>query len=214
MADVPSPIDLKQPDVAAEWARTANLKRPWRQAFFALFAQAAQPYATQPIRILELGAGPGFLAEHLLASLPACHYVALDASSAMHALAQARLRPLVAGSQHTLRFITRDFTDPTWTEGLGQFDLVITLQAGHELRHKSRASALHSQVRALLKHAGCYLVCDHHTDAGGMQNTELYMSILKQQTALASAGFNHIELMFEQHGMVMHRADCQAPPDR
>lgn len=205
IAEIPSPIDLKQTADAEEWARTAFIKRPARTEFIETFARIATQQATQKnIRILELGSGPGFLAEHLLHTFPQCQYIALDFSPAMHTLARQRLD----STNKAIQFLERDFLDPNWVQGLGQFDLIVTMQAVHELRHKSRASALHTQARSLLNQHGNYLVCDHHTDSGGMNNTELYMSILEQQSSLAEAGFNHIKLILEKSGMALHHAHC------
>ncbi|MFQ6405118.1 class I SAM-dependent methyltransferase [Methylophilus sp. 'Pure River'] len=205
IAEIPSPIDLKQTADAEEWARTAFIKRPARTEFIETFACIATQLATQKnIRILELGSGPGFLAEHLLHTFPQCQYIALDFSPAMHTLARQRL----GSTNKTIQFLERDFLDPNWVQGLGQFDLIVTMQAVHELRHKSRASTLHTQAKRLLNPHGNYLFCDHHTDTGGMNNTELYMSILEQQSSLAEAGFNHIELILEKAGMALHRAHC------
>ncbi|WP_024930739.1 trans-aconitate 2-methyltransferase [Methylophilus sp. OH31] len=209
VAEIPSPIDLKQTADAEEWARTALIKRPARTEFIAAFADIARQHASQKsIRILELGSGPGFLAENLLRTFPQCQYIALDFSPAMHTLARQRLGVSLDPTKKPIQFLERDFLDPNWVQGLGQFDLIVTMQAVHELRHKSRTSTLHTQVRGLLNSHGHYLVCDHHTDTGGMHNTELYMSILEQQSSLAEAGFNHIELILEKAGMALHRAHC------
>jgi len=195
IADIPSPIDLKQANDAEEFIET--------------FARTALQHAPhQKIRILKLGSGPGFLAEHLLHTFPHCQYIALDFSPAMHVLAKQRLGITPEATHPPIQFLERSFLDPHWGQGLGQFDLVVTMQAVHELRHKSRASHLHKQLRHLINGQGHYLVCDHHTDTGGMNNTELYMSILEQQSALAEAGFSHIELILEKTGMALHRAHC------
>src|SRR5688572_11528908 len=121
--DVPSPIDLRLMRDAREWEQTVMAKRPWRRDFFAHMGNEIAA-ATPPVkRILELGSGPGFLAEYLLktfieASPSAARfppstrrghvrrtcvrteaqgdvsYVMLDFSAAMHELARARLGEL------------------------------------------------------------------------------------------------------------------------
>lgn len=144
--DVPSPIDLRSMADARAWQATAMAKRPYRSEFFSRFAAAIQPSGPGAPRVLELGSGPGFLAEHLLKTIPNISYFALDFSAAMHTLAIARLGPLSA----QVTFIERDFKAPDWTRGLEQFDFVIAMQAVHELRHKRHAPTLHGQVRKLL----------------------------------------------------------------
>jgi SAM-dependent methyltransferase len=136
---------------AREWAESAMAKRPCRTEFFVAFAAAISTSSKgKACRVLELGSGPGFLAEHLLNALPAIIYVALDFSAAMHQLAAERLGLLASRVQ----FLQRSFRDPAWFDGLGHFEYVVTLQAVHELRHKHYASALHSQVKRVLVPGG------------------------------------------------------------
>jgi SAM-dependent methyltransferase len=200
--DVPSPIDLRVMADAREWAATAMEQRPWRPEFFNRFASeiAAAP---QPVHyILELGSGPGFLAEHLLQTLPAISYVALDFSPAMHELAEERLGPLAS----RVEFVQRSFREADWASDLGRFDCVVTNQAVHELRHKRYACALHAEVRKLLTPGGMYLVCDHFFGEGGLANGQLYMTVDEQRTALLDAGFTHVEQLLLKGSMVLHRA--------
>ena len=201
--DVPSPVDLRQLEDAREWANEVMVKRPWRVEFFQLFALAIQERAAgQPVHVLELGSGPGFLAEHLLKTLPNIQYVALDFSPAMHELAAQRLGAL---AKH-VKFVERSFLDESWGHGLGEFEVVVTLQAVHELRHKSRAPKLHSQVKQLLAPEGSYLVCDHFAGEGGMSNDQLFMSVAEQQAAIRLGGFQNIRQLHAKGSLVLHHA--------
>jgi SAM-dependent methyltransferase len=202
--DIPSPIDLRQMNDAREWESTAMVKRPWRTEFFSAFASSIEAHEgiNAPCRILELGSGPGFLAEHLLSRLPCVNYVALDFSGAMHALAAERLGILA----NRVQFVERSFLDHAWSDGLGKYQHVITNQAVHELRHKRRASLFHAQVRETLAIGGSYLVCDHFAGEGGMSNDQLYMQVSEQKAALLSAGFSEVEQMLLKGGLVLHRA--------
>ncbi|SMC16988.1 Methyltransferase domain-containing protein [Andreprevotia lacus DSM 23236] len=200
--DVPSPVDLRLMDDASEWAATAMVKRPWRCEFFAAFASVLK-VSTSPVgRVLELGSGPGFLAEHLLNEMPSLACVALDFSPAMHKLARERLGALATRVQ----FVERSFKEPEWTQGLGLFDAIVTNQAVHELRHKRHARELHTQARSLLVPGGIYLVCDHFAGDNGMKNDQLYMTVAEQRDALTNAGFCHVEQVLLQGGLVLHRA--------
>lgn len=205
--DVPSPIDLQDPDHAAEWAATALDKRPWRPEFFARFAEELRRQDHhRPLRVLELGSGPGFLAEHLLAHVPALHLDLLDFSAAMHELARSRLMPQW---QAHLRFVQASFRSPDWMSSLQPgYDFVVTNQAVHELRHKRHAATLHAQVRGLLAPDASYLVCDHFCGEGGMRNEQLYMSVDEQRQALQLAGFPRVDELLCKGGMVLHRARC------
>jgi SAM-dependent methyltransferase len=199
LLDVPSPIDLRNPGDAAEWAALAMERRPWRVDFFERFAQEI---GDRPCRVLELGSGPGFLAEHLLKRLPALKLDLLDFSAAMHVLARERLGPLAA----PVRFIEASFKEPGWTTGLGGYDFVITHQAVHEIRHKRHVPALHAQVRTLLAPGGAYLMCDHFFGDGGMSHDRLYMSRDEQRAALAGAGFATVDELMCKGGLSLWRA--------
>lgn len=207
MLDIPSPIDLRRPDHAQEWAKTALQKRPWRPQFFQHFVQEIQAIpSAHALHILELGSGPGFLLKELLGNLPQHRYSALDFSQAMHDLARERL-----GEQaEQVNFLVRDFKQDDWFKDLTDIDVVITNQAVHELRHKRHAPALHAQVRQLLKPQGIYLVCDHfagtHEGQQGMQNNELFMTVEEQQQALAAGGFNQVKALLCQGSLMLWRA--------
>jgi ubiquinone/menaquinone biosynthesis C-methylase UbiE len=200
--DVPSPIDLRLMADAREWEASAMSKRPWRTEFFAAFASAIAAATTPVHRVLELGSGPGFLAEHLLQELLEVSYVALDFSAAMHELAAKRLGSLASRVQ----FVERTFRENSWPHGLGQFECAVTNQAVHELRHKHHAGTLHAQVRRVLVPGGLYLVCDHFAGEGGMKNTQLFMSVEEQRSVLLAAGFSKVEQLLLKGGLVLHHA--------
>jgi SAM-dependent methyltransferase len=202
-SDVPSPIDLRRIEDARQWAESAMSKRPWRAEFFAAFADAIRQRVSEgECRVLELGSGPGFLAEHLLRTLPELKYTAFDFSAAMHELAARRLGELAGQVQ----FIERSFRAAAWTQGLGLFEFVVTNQAVHELRHQQHALALHMQVKQLLVPGGEYLVCDHFFGEGGMSDNQLYMSVAEQRQALLAAGFEHVKQVLLKGGLVLHQA--------
>jgi cyclopropane fatty-acyl-phospholipid synthase-like methyltransferase len=186
--DVPSPIDLRSRADALAWEAAAS-ERPGRAQMLDAFV--AEIIRTKPSTILELGSGPGFLAERILNAGTVVAYAALDFSAAMHDLARARLG---SRAQH-VTWIERDFRAADWSSGLSKVSAIVTLQAVHELRHKSRATRFHAEVRALLTHGGSYLMCDHWCGDGGMTNADLYMSLDEHSAALSGAAFGTVELL-------------------
>lgn len=199
--DVPSPIDLRLVSDARDWAARAE-QRPGRGEILEHIAEAAAGLAPPSCRVLELGSGPGVLAERLLRRLPEARYSALDFSPAMQEPARARLAPFL----DRVAFLERSFKSETWSDGLAGFDLVVTNQAVHELRHKHHAPALHRQVRVLLAADGAYLVSDHFSDPGGLPNAELYMTKAEQKEALLAAGFARVERLAVAGSLALHLA--------
>lgn len=200
-ADVPSPIDLCDPTDARKWAASAQ-SRPGRAETFAALHSQLSTLNGDALQALDLGSGPGFLAEYLLFRLPTLSLTLLDFSLAMHDLARVRLD----GMARRATFVLRDFKIISWARDLGTFDAVITNQAVHELRHKQYAVTLHRDVASLLRLGGVYLVADHFCGEGGMANNQLYMSKDEHASALYSAGFRTVELVSCHGCLVMHRA--------
>ena len=204
--DVPSPIDFSRTEDAQAWADAANLKRPWRVEFFAAIVEELRhAFAGLHLAVVELGSGPGYLAEAVLGALPNVRYTLLDSSLPMQDLARARLGP-VAGAQ----FVTVDFRRSGWADALGLFDAAVSVQTVHELRHKHHAVVLHQAVSRLLRAGGLYLVCDHVLGPGGMTDGELYMTTFEQKAALEAAGFRDVSMVLEKGGFVLHRARTAA----
>ena len=203
MDDIPSPIDLRNMADAQRWAESAMPRRPWRRDFFRAIVNELSRLAPTPRSVLELGSGPGFLAETVLAGLPELAYIALDFSPAMHTLARERL----GGLASHVRFWEADFKDPRWTAGLPTVDAVVTMQAVHELRHKRHAPVLYAQVRSILRSGGALLVCDHIVGPGGMSDVALYMTPEEQEAALLAGGFAHIRRLREEKGLALFRAE-------
>lgn len=198
--DAPSPIDFRDINDAIEWERKA-MDRPFRLDFFDAFAKELGTIKKTELNILELGSGPGFLANHLLSQLEHINIVLLDYSAAMHKLARRRLDDFL----NTVSFIERDFKKDNWNGSLGSFDAIITNQAVHELRHKDHAAEFHRQVKQLLNNGGVYLVSDHFCGEGGMQSNQLYMTLEEHRQSLESAGYEVTEVLVKG-GRVLNRA--------
>jgi len=198
--DVPSPIDFHDPAQARAWMERTAAIRPWRPEFFHAFSVALNAYSSHPLRILELGSGPGQLAATVLKNCRASQYVALDFSAAMHDLAREQLGPLAA----KVKFVERDFRKPEWNAALGKFDALLTLQAAHETRHRDRLPDLLQRMRASLKAGGLLLYCDHYR--GTLKNPVLYLERQQQPRKLRAAGFVRVERLLDKGGMALYSA--------
>ncbi len=199
--DVPSPIDFHDLAQARQWVADTVRIRPWRPRFFDAFVAALNGRFQTPFAILELGSGPGHLAEQILARCAVAEYAALDFSAAMHQIARERL----AASGERTAFVVRDFRAPDWTEHLGAFDAVVTMQAAHEVRHTRRLIPLFTQAKTLVAPGGLFLYCDHY--AGDGKNPALYLERQDQPAALRDAGFSHIRLLLDEGGMALYASE-------
>lgn len=202
LRDVPSPVDLRSEVDAREWEAAAFQRRPSRPRFFDLMASDIQDLQPAAAQVLDLGSGPGYLAQHLLSRLRQIRITLLDFSTVMHTLARSRLDY----AAERVDFREADFSCADWTNGLRGFDAVVTQQAVHETRHKRHAAILHAQVRSVLRPGGIYLVCDHFAGSGGAGNRQLFMSVEEHRQALESAGFTSVRLRLQTDGMVLHHA--------
>ena len=198
--EVASPIDLKDPQEALLWANEANIKRPWRYEFFDLYVNKIKNLDKDNIHVLEIGSGPGFLAQHLLQHCHGIQYTAVDFSHAMHELSKSKLLP---SELERAKYRIADFKQTDWFSGLGQFDVVIIHQALHELRHKAYASTFHKQVSTLLNKDALYFVCDHIYATDAMQNNQLYMSKQEHLQSLADAEYKQVELIKDYKGLYL-----------
>ena len=204
--DVPSPIDLRSMADARDWVDSAMLKRPWREEFFHRIAQELAGLDGSGCTVLELGSGPGFLAQRILEALSSVDYIALDFSASMHALAKERL-----GDQaRRVQFVEADFRLSNWKAGLPKCHAIVTMQAVHESRHKRCAGSLYESIRELLHRDGIFLMCDHLVGDGGMTNTELYMTPEEHVLSLEAAGFVRVELLLRKGGMILYKAHDRA----
>jgi SAM-dependent methyltransferase len=197
-ADVPSPIDFHDPAEARAWVEHTVAARPWRPRFFTAFAAALKSEG-RPLAVVELGSGPGHLAAALVRGCEIARYIGIDFSEAMHALAREHL----GADAGRVEFLTRDFRDDGWRLGLGPVDAVVTMQAAHEVRHRSRLPALFAGVCEALRPGGLFLVCDHYRETGSDKNPELYFERDEQASALEAAGFTSVRTLLDQGGMAL-----------
>ena len=207
LCDVPSPIDLRNPEDALQWANEVNVKRPWRYEIFDFYVEKISQHAAKGT-VLELGSGPGYLAKHVLSHCPHIQYTAFDFSEAMHDLSKSKL---ITNELECATFITGDFKHADWAEQLKvqsmqqTFDVIIIHQALHELRHKRYATAFHQAVKSLMHEDSIYFVCDHIFAPDAQQNNQLYMSVDEHLAAFENAGFTTAEFIQNLKGLAVFK---------
>lgn len=194
--DVPIRVDFRDPATARTWIADTAIRRPYRPRFFAAFCAALSP--RRQLRVLELGSGPGQLARQILVHCDVHTYVALDFSPAMHELAAAHLGDLASRAT----FVIRDFREPTWPDGLGPFDAIVTLQAAHETRHKRHLVPLLERAHTLVAPGGVLLYADHYLTPE-TKLPALAPARSDQPLALERAGFVDVQLLHEEGNMAL-----------
>jgi SAM-dependent methyltransferase len=196
-AEVPSPIDFHDLAQARSWVDDTVTRRPCRPRFFEAFSVALSTYFEQPFSVAELGSGPGHLAKAVLAQCNVAAYAAVDFSNAMHTIAREHLGQAASA----IRFVLADFRESNWAGPIASVDAVITMQAAHEVRHKSRLPALFRQIRDVVRPGGLFLFCDHYAETGSTKNSELFLSSDEQPILLAEAGFSEVVRLLDEGGM-------------
>jgi SAM-dependent methyltransferase len=196
--DVPIRVDFRDAATARTWIEETRIKRPYRPRFFAAFCAALGGGAR--LRVLELGSGPGQLAREILSQCDVGTYVALDFSSAMHAIAAEHLGELAS----RVTFVTRDFREAAWPEALGTFDAVVTLQAAHETRHKRHLVPLLERARTRIAPGGLVLYADHYLTPE-TRFPALVPTRAEQPLTLERAGFVDVQLCYEEGNMALWR---------
>lgn len=117
----------------------------------------ASAVVTADPAVLDVGSGPGVLAEAVLRSIPGARLVVQDYSPPM--LDQARSRLARAGDR--VRFHQSDLRSPGWTLELGQsFDAVVSSYAIHNLRDPAAIRAVYDELVTVLAPGGCVLLLD------------------------------------------------------
>ena len=192
-----------QRETARKWAESAHIVIPARAELFAEFSKQINRRYSEAMTILELGSGPGLLAEHVFSHCKVKHYTLLDFSEAMKQIAFERL----IAYQNSATFVQADLHDHAWADQFNMLDVVLTLQTVHELMDKRKAKPLFRQVFSTLRDGGYFYYCDLYYDTNYLGNDPaLYLTQAKQKAALEHAGFNEVELLLSIQGMSMYQA--------
>ena len=204
--DVPYGDDWDNAATVVAWAEAADRKRPWRsQVRDHIAARVAMlaPHA----RVLELGSGPGFLAQRVLQRCPHLEsYTLLDFSEPMVAMSQERLAAFPAAS-----FVLASFKSEDWTSRVvGRFDCILSMQVVHELRNKRHAPRLYEQIYQVLTVPGAIMICDHTPFDDSRSSTALYMTEQEQQEALLESRFTNVRIQLSINGLVLYTGERTA----
>jgi SAM-dependent methyltransferase len=172
---------------------------PERSRFIDAFVREVAALNLASTTIVELGSGPGVLAEQLLARCEIERYWLVDFSAEMHALARERL-----GDDVRANYLLADFRDPEWTRKInGQVDVAVSMQAVHELRHASRTPDLYRQLADVVRPGGSLFVCDNLRTPD--DNRALFLTVEEHFLALQTAGIVEPCLVLKGENMALFK---------
>jgi ubiquinone/menaquinone biosynthesis C-methylase UbiE len=185
--EVPSDHDFFDPAYVKHWSDSITRYRPERKKLFKAFAAEAARMKKRALSVFELGCGPGFLAEALLENCAIARYTLVDFSPEMLKLSRSRLEKFT----DQVVFIQADFKKENWTDAVPPgFDLIVSLQAVHELRHASRIPTLYFQLYELLVSGGKILICDHvNSAARSAHRAAHFMTVDEHLSTFKQVGF-------------------------
>ena len=179
------PHDYFNEEYVNEWTQVANTRRPYRLQFFDAFAQELA--ALSKPKILDLGSGPGFLAEHILERCDVAAYHLFDFAPRMIELSRARL----ARFADRVHFHQGSFLEEGWWQTLPRpFDAIVSLQAVHEVSGADKVPRLYRELKSLLGHGGIALIADLVNDEN--HEEDHYLTTSDHENALREAGFDEI----------------------
>jgi len=140
------------------WDAQQTSYLPLREERFAVMIDAVEVTSGPAPLVLDLAAGPGSLAQRLLARLPAARAVAVDVDPVLLAMGRS-----VLGNQGgRLAWAEADLRAPGWTVALpeARFDAVLSTTALHWLPPADILRVCHD-VGGLLRPGGVFLNGDH-----------------------------------------------------
>jgi tRNA (cmo5U34)-methyltransferase len=109
------------------------------------------------LSVLDVGAGYGAFARHVLQAYPRSTLCLEDFSEVMAAEAAQRLAPF----SDRVSYHMSDLRDPGWADGLrGPFDVVISSYVIHSLPGSALIPRLYKEFSRLVRPGGCFLNVD------------------------------------------------------
>jgi SAM-dependent methyltransferase len=199
MHDFTGPHDYFNEAYVNEWTGVANSKRPFRAQFFDAFV--SELAVIRKLKVLDVGSGPGFMAERVLTGCDVASYHLFDFSPHMLELSRARLRDF----GETAVFHQGSFLDEEWWQSLpAPFDAIVSMQAIHEVRDVARIPKLYDELKLLLRVGGIILIADEVND--GDKKDEHLLSLSEHEAALLKAGFEEFRRVYAAGDLVMFAA--------
>jgi SAM-dependent methyltransferase len=140
-------------DYVAEWAERF-VPTPERLELFEVFLSELTSRVPPDGCVVEVGIGPGFLAEHLLRAMPEIRYCGVDFSDPMLANARQRLMPYSA----RVAYVQADLVkDRWWTDIPVPVNAIVSTWALHDLGSQENVEVVYASCARVLQGGGMLL---------------------------------------------------------
>ena len=137
-----------------EWVNKDSRRAAERDAQFNAALSWLSVFVSGQSRLMDLGCGPGTLAEKLLTAFPEMHVICSDGSDEMLKLARQRLDSY----GNRVSYAQADFGADNWTASLPrQLDGVVSARAIHNLRKLKLIGPVYGQIHELLRPGGVFM---------------------------------------------------------
>ena len=179
-------------EFVAGWA-DRFVPTPERMELFNLILSELKSQAPSIGCVVELGIGPGYLADHLLSALPGIQYYGVDFSSPMLDIARQRLR------SHSARiaYVQADLVkDNWWTDIPTSVNAIVSTWALHDLGSQENVEVVYKSCAQVLRDGGMLLNGDFiKPDKAIYEYESGRFEIARHIEILHRAGFKNTECL-------------------
>lgn len=184
--------EFHEEEFVAGWAERF-VPTPERLELFNVILTELQSRVPPNSCVVELGIGPGYLADHLLRMMPEIQYYGVDFSSPMLDIARQRLR------RHSARvaYIWADLLkDNWWTEIPGPVNAIVSTWALHDLGSPENVEIVYKSCAQVLQDGGQLLNGDFiKPDSAIYEYEPGRFEIAKHIAMLRRVGFKSAECL-------------------
>ena len=184
--------EFHDPEFVAGWAdRFAPTAK--RLELFNIVLSELTPRIPPDGIVVELGIGPGYLADQLLGQLPGIQYVGVDFSSPMLDIAQQRLAPYSS----RIAYVQADLVnDDWWTNIAAPVNAIVSTWALHDLGSQESVELVYRHCAQVLPYGGILLNGDFIKPDNAKNEYEPgRFEIEKHIAMLRRAGFNSADCL-------------------
>jgi trans-aconitate methyltransferase len=149
--------DLRTLEDVSAWIVSLQTRWPERTEVIRHISDQLRALPFPAPHVMELGLGPGVLAERLLRDMPQLSYTGIDSSELLLTFAQTQLAPF--GNRASL--IRADLNGEEWLAQLpSEIQAIVSLQALHDLGDESHINRIYGLAKTYLVPGGLLLNAD------------------------------------------------------